>query len=388
MANFPGIPGYKIKKKLGQGGMATVYLGVPDKVHRMVAIKLLSALAFDNPRMAKRFTKEARTLSRLHHPNIVTIYEVGQLKDCHFIVMEYLQDNLKDRIKKYGRLSPEEALHITAQIADALFYAHDKNIIHRDIKPDNIMFRTDGTPVVLDFGIAKHLDSKTKITRTGTSIGTPLYMSPEQCNAESVDGRSDIYALGVVLFEMLTGKPPYQSTTTMGIVRQHLQDDSPKLPKKLQSFQPIIDKMMAKQRKRRVRSKNSLNDIIKDLLNINTGKIKIDMNQLEKIAAKKKGLKNKSQHTPKTIEQIKSKPKSPAKKSTPTVKRNPAKNIPVKKKRSSKGKKKNKHTLRYVILTLVAIFTLLLFIDGTRKIIVDFFTNLLIAALDYIIPPK
>jgi serine/threonine-protein kinase PpkA len=271
MAEFPVIPGYKIKKKLGQGGMADVYLGVRENLSRIVAIKVLNLDIFRNPRLSKRFVKEARLLSLLTHPNIVAVSDVGQVNRYHYIVMEYLQEGLSERIKKNRVIPPPEALHIMLQVADALFYAHGKGYIHRDIKPDNIMFRQDGTPVVLDFGIARAVDSKTKLTRTGMSVGTPQYMSPEQCNAETLDGRSDIYSLGVVLFEMLTGKPPYSADDTIGIVMKHLKEPVPLLPTGLKEYQLIIDAMMAKEKKKRIRSKDRLLGIVKPLLSRETG---------------------------------------------------------------------------------------------------------------------
>ncbi len=270
MPEFPVIPGYRIKKLLGHGGMANVYLGVQENLSRMVAIKVLIPGMFENQRVSKRFLKEARTLSQLTHPNIVTIHDVGQVNNSHYIVMEYLQESLKEKVKKQRKIPPEEAFHLVLQIADALYYAHSKGIIHRDIKPENIMFRKDGTPVVLDFGIAKAMDSKTKLTKTGISIGTPQYMSPEQCNALKLDGRSDIYSLGVVLYEMLTGKLPYTAKDTLGVVMQHLREPVPKLPGDLKKYQLIIDKMMAKDKKNRVRSREGLNQIIKKLLNLET----------------------------------------------------------------------------------------------------------------------
>ena len=185
--------------------------------------------------------------------------------------MEYLQEGLSERIKKNRVIPPPEALHIMLQVADALFYAHGKGYIHRDIKPDNIMFRQDRTPVILDFGIARAVDSKTKLTRTGMSVGTPQYMSPEQCNAEALDGRSDIYSLGVVLFEMLTGKPPYSADDTISIVMKHLKDPVPVLPAALKEYQPIIDAMMAKEKKKRIRSKDRLHEIARSLLSRETG---------------------------------------------------------------------------------------------------------------------
>jgi serine/threonine-protein kinase PpkA len=270
MPDFPEIPGYRIKKLLGRGGMANVYLGVQENLSRMVAIKILIPGMFQNRRVSKRFLKEARTLSRLLHPNIVTIHDVGQVNNSHYIVMEYLQESLKEKVKKKRKIPPDEAFHLVLQIADALYYAHEKGIIHRDIKPENILFRKDGTPVVLDFGIAKAMDSKTKLTKTGMSIGTPQYMSPEQCNAQKLDGRSDIYSLGVVLYEMLTGKLPYTAKDTLGVVMQHLRDPVPKLPRDLKKYQLIIDKMMAKNKRSRVRSREGLNQIIKKLLNLET----------------------------------------------------------------------------------------------------------------------
>lgn len=347
MADFPVIEGYKIKKKLGHGGMATVYLAVPEKLNKLVAIKILSPMAFENPRLLKRFTKEARTLSSLNHPNIVAIYEIGDIQDCHYIVMEYFQDSLKEKIKKNGNLPPEEALHIASQIADALFYTHKEKIIHRDVKPENIMFRQNGTPVILDFGIAKQLDSNTKITRTGTSIGTPQYMSPEQCNAEKLDGRSDIYSLGVVLFEMLTGRPPYMGDTTMAIINQHLQESVPLLPNVLRDFQPIIDKMMAKERKQRVHTRESLHEIIKQLLNTNSGRIRVDIPEDERIPAKPR--KKTVNHTAATVTQVKD---TVAKRIKPTA--TPAKTN-IKKRNSTGRNKKTAQKKSHVLVWLIAI---------------------------------
>ena len=272
MPEFPVIPGYRIKKILGRGGMANVYLGVQENLSRMVAIKVMIPGMFETRRTSKRFRKEARTLSRLIHPNIVTIHDVGLVDNSYYIVMEYLQESLKEKVKKQRKIPSEEAFHFLSQIADALFYAHGKGIIHRDVKPDNILFRKDGTPVVLDFGIAKAMDSKTKLTKTGISIGTPQYMSPEQCNAQKLDGRSDIYSLGVVMYEMLTGKVPYMAKDTLGVVMKHIRDPVPELPGDLNKYQLIIDKMMAKDKKKRVRSREELNAIVKKLLNLETAK--------------------------------------------------------------------------------------------------------------------
>lgn len=308
----------------------------------MVAIKVLNPGMFDDRRISKRFAKEARTLSRLVHPNIVTIHDVGQVDNCYYIVMEYLQDSLKERIRKKRRIPPEEALHFVIQIADALYYAHGKGIIHRDIKPENISFRKDGTPIVLDFGIAKVVDSRTKLTQTGMPIGTPHYMSPEQCSSQKLDGRSDIYSLGVVLYEMLTGKVPYTSKDTLSIVMKHLRDPVPVLPGDLNKFQLIIDKMMAKDRRKRVQSREELNLVVKKLLNL------INTKTDNKKSMKRVHGKSSVSMTQVTVHQ---------KANTHKIKEdNKAVNKPGKVESKKKKKSKTKFFLWFFVLFLAAIF--------------------------------
>jgi serine/threonine protein kinase len=263
--NLPQIPGYGIKKRLGKGGMAEVYLAFQENLDREVAIKILDPIFLKDEKLLKRFIYEAKTAAKLIHSNIVTIHDVGRSGDNHYIVMEYLKESLRDRLKRRGKLSAGKALVIIKIIANALFYAHDKNIIHRDIKPDNIMFRSDETPVLVDFGIARALDLSTHLTRTGVRVGTPYYMSPEQCKGEELDGRSDIYSLGVVLFELLTGDVPYKSETPTGVIHQHTQAPLPKLPGKLKKYQPLIDIMMAKEKEKRIKNGLELIKIIESL---------------------------------------------------------------------------------------------------------------------------
>jgi len=251
MNKFPAIPGYEVKKFLGSGGTADVFMAVPTGKSRVMAIKTLSQNRFSNSQPLKRFLKEAQTISDLHHPNIVRIYEVGNAGRLHFMVMEYLPESLKQRLRNRRKIPPEEALTITVQIAEALYHAHARGYIHRDVKPDNIMFRSDGTPVILDFGIARVLDATTQITVTGAALGTPRYMSPEQIRAQKVDGRSDIYSLGVVLFEMLAGKPPYKGSNTISVTFKHVAEPIPRLPRDLSIYQPVIDRMMDKDKTRR-----------------------------------------------------------------------------------------------------------------------------------------
>ncbi len=263
--NLPQIQGHEIKKRLGKGGMAQVYLAFQENLDREVAIKVLDPIFLKDEKLLKRFIYEAKTAAKLIHSNIVIIHDVGRSGDNHYIVMEHLNESLRDRLKRKGKLSPGKALVIIKAIANALFYAHNKNIIHRDIKPDNIMFRSDETPVLVDFGIARALDLSTYLTMTGVRVGTPYYMSPEQCKGEELDGRSDIYSLGVVLFELLTGSVPYKSETPTGVIHQHTQAPLPKLPGKLKKYQPLIDKMMAKEKEKRIKNGQELIKIIESL---------------------------------------------------------------------------------------------------------------------------
>ncbi|MCP4215958.1 MAG: protein kinase [bacterium] len=264
MSGFPRIPGYTIESILGEGGMATVYCGIQHKLNRKVAIKILDPLMLKKEMIAARFVKEAETAANMFHSNIISIFDIGRVENSHYIVMEFLEFSLKDVLRKSpgGKLQPGEALSIIKRIAVALDYAHKEGIIHRDIKPDNIMFRRDGTPVLVDFGIARAMDSGSSMTRTGISVGTPHYMSPEQCKAEQIDGRSDFYSIGVVIHELLTGIKPYDADTTVGVALKHLQDPIPTLPASLDRFQRLVDSLMAKDRGNRVQNGSQLNGMI------------------------------------------------------------------------------------------------------------------------------
>jgi serine/threonine protein kinase len=268
MNAFPYIPDYMIETVLGEGGMATVYLGIQQKLQRKVAIKILDPALLNKANVADRFMIEAQTAANLSHPNIISIYDVGQVGKYYYIVMEYLDGSLKDLIKSSpsGRLPARESLDIVRRIAPALDYAHSMGIIHRDIKPDNIMFRKDGTPVLVDFGIARAVDSNLHMTKTGMGIGTPHYMSPEQCQTGELDGRSDIYSLGVVLYEILTGEKPYDADTILAVALKQIQEPVPKLPESMARYQPVLDKMMAKDKEKRAQNGRELQKLIDDVL--------------------------------------------------------------------------------------------------------------------------
>ena len=240
------IPGYKIERELGHGGMSTVYLAEHESLHKKVALKVMEpALAADRS-FGERFLREAQTVAQLTHQNILAVYDMGSIEHSYYLVMEYVPGgDLKQRIQQ-GALPPEQALAILKQVASALGYAHKKGFVHRDVKPENVLFREDGTAVLADFGIAKALGSGTRMTAVGMSIGTPHYMSPEQARGKEVDGRADLYSLGVVLYEMLTGRVPFDAEDTYAVGLMHISEPAPDLPGNLAALQPLLDRLMAK----------------------------------------------------------------------------------------------------------------------------------------------
>ncbi len=241
----PQIPGYRIERILGKGATATVYLAIQESLDRRVALKILSAQLVKDPAFNKRFIKEGKTVARLAHPHIVTVYDTGSHQTVFYIAMEYLEcGSLKERIK--AGLTPEAALQVLGQIAQALGYAHRQHCIHRDLKPANILFRDAETAVLSDFGIAKNLEDKTQLTAAGWRIGTPNYMSPEQAMGKPVDARSDLYSLGILFYEMLTGTRPYKGADAFETALLHVKAPVPILPEPLKHFQPVLDRLLAK----------------------------------------------------------------------------------------------------------------------------------------------
>lgn len=236
---------YEIRAELGRGGMATVYQGYDPRFERDVAVKVLpSELLHSDPQFKLRFEREAKIIAQLEHPSIVPVYDVGDEGGQPYFVMRYMNGlSLSEKIKA-KTLTIEETVKILGQIAPGLDEAHSKGIVHRDLKPSNILFDSKGTPYISDFGIAKLSQAQSSNVTGSGIIGTPAYMAPEQASGETVDGRSDIYAFGIILFEMLTGRQPYEADTPMGIAIKHITDPVPEILIANPSLPPEVDEII------------------------------------------------------------------------------------------------------------------------------------------------
>ncbi len=220
---------YEVLGELGRGGMATVFLAMDIALERRVAIKVMSPLLLYGDGMAERFKREARTAGGLSHPHIIPIHAVRETGQLLYFVMKFVDGRSIDQLlKDFGPFAPDMVQAILAQVGSALHHAHRRQIVHRDVKPANIMLDEEGWAVVTDFGIAK-VESQTELTRTGSAVGTPYYMSPEQCNGRGVGPASDQYSLGVVAYEMLTGRVPFPGPTIMDVMRAHFMEAPPPL---------------------------------------------------------------------------------------------------------------------------------------------------------------
>ncbi len=246
------IPGYKVLRKINEGGMATVYLAIQLSVGREVALKIMSPELSGDPKYSNLFYKEANIVGTLSHPNIVSIFDVGKHDGKNYIAMDFLPGaSFKERIG--NGLSISEVLRLTKELASALDHMHDRGYVHLDLKPDNILFRKDGAAVLLDFGIAMTIAAAQKTNTSGSVAGTPQYMSPEQAQGKPLDGRSDIYSLGVMFYEMLSGQPPYSGADAVQIAVKHMTAPLPNLPAQYKMFQPLLNKMLAKKQEDRFR---------------------------------------------------------------------------------------------------------------------------------------
>lgn len=241
------VPGYQIERQIGVGGMATVYLAIQTSLEREVALKVMTPALVADPNFSRRFLQEARTLASLSHPNIVSVYDVGVTNDqLHYFSMQLLPGgDLAQRIKA-GPIGSAAAARLLAGVARALGFAHLRGFVHRDVSPANILFDAAGNPVLTDFGIARALTSVSRLTHAGASVGTSLYMSPEQARGGAVDARSDLYSLGAVAHEALTGRPPYDGEDGFAIAYAHVFEPVPRLPPALAAWQPLLDSALAK----------------------------------------------------------------------------------------------------------------------------------------------
>lgn len=263
---------YEIIERIGAGGMAIVYKAKDLLLNRVVTIKVLREQFASDEDFVRRFRREAQSAASLSHPNIVSIYDVGKDGDTEYIVMEYVEgQNLKELIRNYAPLSSEQSINLAMQIAQAIRHAHEHNIIHRDIKPHNILVTADGRLKVTDFGIARAVSAAT-MTHTGDIVGSVHYLSPEQAKGVPTNEQSDLYSLGIILYELLTGKVPYDGETPIAIALKHLQEQ-PVPPSKLnprisQELENVILRAIAKSPEQRYKTAV---EMLEDLTHVQNG---------------------------------------------------------------------------------------------------------------------
>ncbi|MGD8586287.1 MAG: serine/threonine-protein kinase, partial [Chloroflexota bacterium] len=263
---------YEIQKELGRGGMAAVYLATDTLMERQVALKLMLPQLTADAQFVARFRREARAVAQLEHRGITPVYDYGIHHGRPYLVMRYMSGGSLSDLLHGVPLAPRRASELIDELAPALDFAHQRGVIHRDLKPDNILFDEHGLPYLSDFGIVKMIEgSPQTLTVTGGILGTPAYMSPEQARGNvELDGRSDVYALGVILFEMLAGKKPYKADTPMGLAMMHVLDPIPRLEAfsgaVAPRYQALINKAMAKDRDKRFQTAMELATALKATL--------------------------------------------------------------------------------------------------------------------------
>ncbi len=269
---------YEVTRHIAGGGMATVYQGRDTILDRVVAIKVMDQQLGKNDEFIERFILEAKATGRLSHPNIVSVYDVGEEQGLYYMVMEFVEGvTLKDHIINNGYLTAKEAVEICSQICDGLAHAHNQGIIHRDIKPHNILCTPDGRYKLTDFGIARFVEAASHLTKTGTVMGSVHYFSPEQASGQKISFTSDIYSLGVVLFEMLTGTVPFDAKEHVHVAIMHLHDAVPD-PRLVQEDLPtslteVLFQALAKQPEERIATAEELKQALQRAL-INSEPVK------------------------------------------------------------------------------------------------------------------
>jgi tRNA A-37 threonylcarbamoyl transferase component Bud32/DNA-binding NarL/FixJ family response regulator len=255
------VAGYRLLRKIGEGGMSRVYLAERESDGLQLVLKMLDTRLARDPQSQARFVREYKIIQRIQNEHVVMLFDQGFASDSPWLAMEYFPGgDLSERIQK--GISSMGALKILVQIAEALDAVHTAGVVHRDLKPQNIMFRANHRLAILDFGLARELDATTTLTQKGMVMATPLYMSPEQCLGQPHDERGDLYSTGVILYEMLTGKLPYAGDNASALAYQHVHGEIPRLPKRLSGYQPIINRLLAKRPDGRFQSARELFNFI------------------------------------------------------------------------------------------------------------------------------
>ncbi len=238
---------YELQDVAGSGGMSSVYRARDTVLERTVAIKILHDHYSDDPEYVERFRREARALAQLNHPNIVTVIDRGEFEGRQFIVFEHVEgENLKELIDREGQLPVDQALALVHQVARGLAFAHEHGVVHRDVKPHNVLIDADGVAKVTDFGIARSVDPGDGLTETGTLLGTSDYIAPEQASGRRVDERSDQYSLAAVLYELLTGAPPFTGDNFMAVAMKHVQEPAPSVRASRPDVSPRLDAIVSR----------------------------------------------------------------------------------------------------------------------------------------------
>src|SRR5215212_330399 len=267
---------YRLDAQIGTGGMSTVYRAFDTVLERPVAVKLMHRDMAGHPDQLERFRREARAVAQLNHPHIVQVIDAGEDENMPYIVFEYVEgETLKDRIRRFGRLPVPEAIAYAIEIAWALGAAHDRGIVHRDVKPQNVLVDEEGSAKVTDFGIARTLDQE-GLTADGRVLGTTDYVSPEQALGHAVTGQSDLYSLGVVVFEMLTGDVPFHGENQVAVAMKHVREELPDVqlrrPEVSAGVAAVLDRMTAKDLAQRYQTDRELIADLEEVLAIETAR--------------------------------------------------------------------------------------------------------------------
>ncbi|WP_290891280.1 serine/threonine-protein kinase, partial [Arenimonas sp.] len=277
---MPEIPGYRVLRRIGKGGMSQVYLSVQESLDRQVAIKVMSPAALTDEISKQRFEHEARTIAKLEHPCIVGIHEVGRTRQgLLYYVLPYLA---KGHLGQRDFTQDEaRAIEVLRALLSALEYAHARGIVHRDVKAENVLFDNADRPLLTDFGIALSKRDQTRITTAGLAVGSGGYMAPEQARGEVVDGRADLYSVGVLAYELLMGRLPYQAADPLALALMHAQDPVPRLPAEKKHWQSFLDRAMAKSPDNRYRNAQQMLSALNQIANGKPPEPAVDLARLK-----------------------------------------------------------------------------------------------------------